>query len=127
LGIFAGAANISDWRPYVADFIKRIKRDPEGVTGAVPVDSEFAARYAAVHEHLTCDWLEGAARRTSSLTVFVDGGRWKGCLSDRENGLVLFVAADGFGGVLDTLERQIRDGTGDWREQRDYKPGRRKS
>lgn len=112
---------LSQWRSHVAEFVKRVPKSPEGAAGERAVDADLASRYPALHEHLTLDWLEGSIRQTSTLTLFVDGGRWKGSLSDRDNRLVLFVSGDGFDAVLGAMERAIRDGTGDWREQRDWK------
>lgn len=101
----------------MAKFVKRLKETDRGnLVGGRADDPELAKQYPALTEHLTCDWLEGAARQTSTVGISVDGGRWKGRLADRENGLVLFVSGDSFEGVLGALEAALTDPEADWRE-----------
>jgi len=116
---FAPGELASDWREHVAKFVqKRVRPAGDEAVGPEAVDSAFEADWPALHEHLTLDWCEGKRRTTSTLTVFVDAGRWKGSLRDRDNGLVLFVSADSFLGVLGSLERAVVSGDGDWRDER---------
>jgi hypothetical protein len=106
------------WRDHVAQFVSRRKLDDGTHRSERANDVEFASSYPAIHEHLTLDWLDGAARQTSSLGISIDAGQWKARLADRDNGLVAFCSADGFYAVLDALERQLASGTCDWREDR---------
>jgi hypothetical protein len=119
---------VKDWGQHVAEFVRRCKADAEGgLRGERAVDAEFMASYPALHEHLTLDWLEGSPRETSTLSISCDAGRWKARLCDRDNGLVAFISADGFGDVLAALERGLVSGDADWRTDqfaRKRKPGK---
>ena len=107
---------VKDWRNVMAKWCKRMLPEDREAVGAGHVDDPvFAKDYPAIHEHLTCDWLEGAKRSTSILGVSTDGGKFKVRLADRENGMVLFVSGDGFYGALDALEGALTVGEADWR------------
>jgi len=114
---------VRSWRDEVAKFVKRLSDADKGVHGHnAGVDEAMGADYPALHEHLTCDWLDGSRRVTSSLGISVDQGVWKGRLADRENGMVLFRSGDGFYGVLRALEDALVGDTADWREDQFAKP-----
>jgi len=116
---------VDDWRGCVAKFIRRLEESEKGQVGRnAAEDPTFAKDYPGLCEHLTCDWLDGKARQTSTLGVSVDQGRWKARLADRENGLVLFVSADSFFGSLDALEGSIVAGDGDWRQDQYSQQGK---
>ena len=107
-----------NWREHVAQFVSRRRVDDGTHRCERAVDEEFARSYPAIHEHLTLDWLDGAARQTSSLGISVDSGAFKARLADRDNGLVTFVSGSGFYAVLDALEAALANGTADWREDK---------
>jgi hypothetical protein len=58
---------------------------------------------------------DGGARQPGTLLVFTEAGGLKGCLSDRDQGLVAFATADAFLELLDTFERGLAGDTLDWR------------
>lgn len=71
-------------------------------------------------EHLThVKWEDGSKRIPSSFTAFYDEGWLKGCLNDKEAGLVAFVTSDSFMGLLEALEDGLREGRLEWRRARD--------
>lgn len=110
----------------MAQFVKRLVPVAEGeVVHERAVDEEFARNYPALAEYLTCDWLEGAVRETSTLGISVDAGQWKARLADRDTGLVTFVSSDGFYAVLDALEGRLARGEADWRRDQFAKPKKR--
>jgi hypothetical protein len=66
-------------------------------------------------------------RAPGSLMVFVEGGKWKAKLKDKEEGLYCFVSADGPDGLLEAVEKGLADGTHDWRVDQEYtSTGRKK-
>lgn len=70
---------------------------------------------------------ESAPRVPGVLIVFVDeGGLLKGCLSDKDTGMVAFVAADGLEGILDALERGLAKDSLDWRPSRESAAARKR-
>lgn len=100
----------------MAKWVKRLApEDKEGVGSGHAEDLDFASQRPALHEHLTCDWLEGTKRLTSTLGLSTEGGRWKARLADRDNGMVLFVSGDSVEGALDALEKALTGGEADWR------------
>lgn len=95
------------------------RRDEPGHARAMEAgDPEFARRYPALHEWMTVSILEGSARETSTLLVFCEDGRFKGCLHDREGSQVLFRSGVTFLGLLEALEACLTDGSADWREKK---------
>lgn len=64
---------------------------------------------------------DGTARQAGSMTVFVDDGRLKVALSDKEGGMVGFVSLDELADLAKDLEKAILSGKVDWRKQKDTK------
>lgn len=100
-----------------------LKRQPrkgaEGESG-LPMDpGEFGTLYPCLWDHLTQErWDDGTARKTSSVTVFTDGGVVKCVLKDRDMGVCLWVASSGMDGLFVTLETALNDPTAVWRVDR---------
>lgn len=79
-------------------------------------DKVFAANYPALFEFLTIDeWSKGEARKTMTLRLFVEGGKWKACMVDREGGRVAFTTGDSVEGLFLLCDEQLREDTADWR------------
>lgn len=89
--------------------------------------SQFAQDYPYVMEHLTMTkWEDGQSREPSSFTVFLDEGKLKVCLHDKEMARVAFTAGWALEDALRALEEGLLAGTLDWRPARQSGP-RRKS
>lgn len=96
-------------------YLRRTEVTPGGHRVHTP-DTESAERWPALVEFLSEDfWPDGTARKPGSLTVFFDGGRWKVACNDRDQETVGFGSCEGLGGLLDWLERALREGSLDWR------------
>jgi hypothetical protein len=61
---------------------------------------------------------DGSARRTSTLLVFIEDSRVKGCLNDRQEERSLWVTEDTLEDLLVGLEMVLAAGTGDWRKSK---------
>lgn len=84
---------------------------PSGRTTGVLVDCP------AIVEYLSSErYPDGSARERSVLSVFIEDGRVKACLNDRDAGRTLWRSADGIEDCLILLETAIVDGTADWRK-----------
>jgi len=81
-------------------------------------DAGFAATRPATHDFLSVTLIGGAPRRTGTITVFAEDGRFKVCLNDREHKISCFVASETLLGLLDAVEDILLSGKGDWREPR---------
>jgi len=64
---------------------------------------------------LTLTGVGGANRKTGTLLIFAEDGRWKACLNDRDGGNYCFASADTVEGLLEALERGLKGGGLDWR------------
>lgn len=96
-------------------YLKRSEMTPEGHRQSTP-DSESVERWPALVEFLAEEfWPDGKARRTGSLTLFFDTGRWKVALNDRDQDTVGFGSCASLASLLDWVDRALRDGTLDWR------------
>lgn len=79
----------------------------------------WAGAHPALWEYLTVDAFDdGAPREVSMLLVFVEDGRFKVALQDRQEGQSLWATAESLGAALGALESHLRAGTGDWRRMR---------
>jgi len=101
----------------MADFLRKDRKKAERKpTQQDFTMCDFAKRFPCLHEWLTLDqWEDGTARAPSTLMLFLDDGRPKGCLSDRDEGKVAFVAAWTFTDVLTALEEGLLADSLDWR------------
>jgi hypothetical protein len=87
-----------------------------------------AGSYPQIIEHLACAvYPDGSKRQTSSLVVLCDGQGWRVCLSDRDNGRVMWKAGPTLSEALEAIELALLgDDPADWRRAADTKPARRK-
>jgi len=87
----------------------------------------WAVRYPGLWEFLTAErWPDETVRRTGTLLLFWDQGLIKGCLSDREQGLVAFSSAGGVEALLEALEHDLQHDRLDWRAAKAGPPKRRR-
>lgn len=84
-----------------------------------PAAGDDAGIYPALVEFLTRDRFEdNEIRVRGNLLVFVEGGRLKGCLTDKAQAMVGFVAVESLDVMLGAIDVAIRDSKVDWRKQR---------
>lgn len=80
----------------------------------------WAKHYPALAEFLSLsEWEPGVPRATGSMSLFVDAGSWKCCLSDRDSSHVAFVSAPEAGDLLAAVEKALRADSLDWRPMRE--------
>jgi len=81
-------------------------------------DSGFEGDYPDLALFLWADqWPDTKApRRTGTVTFFVEQGRWKACLNDRDQSLVAFATDNTFLGLLDVLDTGLEQDALDWRK-----------
>ncbi len=100
------------------------KRDPSssngpGTPAAACTSSSDLAMFPTLIEFLfSTRWEDGTSRLPGTLLIFMDGGRLKACLSDRDQGLVAFVTGGSTSELLSASERLLDDEGADWRPQR---------
>lgn len=58
---------------------------------------------------------DGSTRETMSVTVFVEDGRLKAALNDRDLGVVAFVTGESLMDLFSTVERSLVEDCLDWR------------
>ena len=92
---------------------------PSAAPGRPP--EAWRALYPVLWSHLTQGKRpDHSHRQTSTLTLFMEGGRIKLCLSDRDRNLVGFITVsslpDGFAELEDALSR----GTLEWRGKKKF-------
>ena len=113
----------------MARFANRVSEPLNGQKGGHPVDTGVVGtRFPAIAEFLTLDhWDDGTDRRTATLLLFCEAGRWTSCLNDRENGRSAWASGDTPEGALEALEDGLASDNASWRASGQGKTsGRRK-
>ena len=98
----------------LAMLTKRTRVEPNAAP--LPVPSEFK-KMVDLWEMMTSPVYPdtGEVRRTASLTLFFDGVMWKGALNDRDVEEVAFLSGTTLWGLLEGLDRHLRDKTLEWK------------
>lgn len=98
-------------------FLRKHQADPSSSNATQFEDKDFSSQYPALHEYLACpQYPDGSARQLATLTVFREDGFWKACLNEKEQGLVLFVAEQRFGSLLEAIELLLQEDHPPWRK-----------
>lgn len=106
-----------DKEDWVMGWLKAVRR-PDGPlgSGGLARDPGWMSDYPAVHEYVTSGTNEdGTLRRTSTLTVFAEGGSWKVYLNERDAGASLCASGDTVAGALGALEVMLESECPPWR------------
>lgn len=96
-------------------------KKPSVAVGDVPLAGPFLAQGVLSEapellEHLTATkWDDGSPRQTSTLLLFVEGGRLKGCLSDRACARTLWSSGPSMESLVQSFEVMLADGSAEWR------------
>jgi len=103
-------------------FLKKVT-DQHGVGGVPGRLTGVLVECPAVTEYLSASKYEdGRPRERAVLSFFVEDGKCKACLNDRDAGETLWRSAEGFEDCLILLETAIVDGTADWRKAAGSRP-----
>lgn len=76
-------------------------------------------------DFLTTTEVAGEIRKTGTMNLFLDEGKFKAFLNDRESGLYAVCTADGLASLLSEVEGALAGDSLDWRVQRPYKGPRK--
>jgi len=98
--------------------LKRRGGNADDEAGKGCADSGFEGDYPSLSDFLWSDrWPDdNSPRRLGTLTVFVEGGLWKACLNDRDQGMVAFGTSDTFLNLLQLLDDGLEQDRLDWRK-----------
>lgn len=102
----------------VASFLRRATAvGGGGLAGGAFPDAKFAKQYPALFEYMTVSqWPEGGDRKPCSLTLFAEDGVLKGCVSEKNDGLVLFGTGRTLEALLAALEGLLAGPDTPWRK-----------
>jgi len=84
-------------------------------------DDDFRRQFPVLWDFLTLDGINGTARKLGSLTIFIQDGKVKGWLNDKDQGYFAVVSADTFSGLWEALDKGLERGTLEWREDKKWK------
>lgn len=88
---------------------------PDGPAGKV-MPGKMGLACPLLFEMLTVTtWPDGEARVPATLTIFVDGGGFKCCLNDKDQGLSCFYFAESLDGLFSGLEGALKGDTLVWK------------
>lgn len=101
-------------------FLKRASGTGKpGSPGAVLVDPSFLEYHPALHEFFSLtQWDEKTKRKPGTMSLFVEDGRWKSFVNDKDANRFACISAGTFEELLETLERLLREDELEWRQNK---------
>lgn len=119
------AATSVNWEKAIMGFFDKLpSNNGTGTAENLPADSMFQKDYPALWQFLTAlEYAPGQPRERSSLTVFVEEGAFKLCLSERTKNCSCWATGPTFLDALEALEKRVTSATPEWRSSA---KGRRK-
>jgi len=97
-------------------------RAPAHVSADRPADAVpegFTEAYPVLWEYLTqTSYGKDGPRIPSSVSVFMQAGKWTACLTEKNWGLILFATADRLEQLPEALNARLADPRADWRQDR---------
>lgn len=110
--------DIAEWSPHEDETMamKRPEVTDDCLSTQSGMDESFRAFYPNVHDHLVEDlWSDGKVRKSSTLMIVVENGRWKGWIHDRDGRRSSWLSAASWEGILEVVEKSLAEGTTEWR------------
>jgi hypothetical protein len=98
---------------------KRLRKlAASAAVGSGVEDAEARARWPLLFAFIAePTYPDGTARELATVTVFVDTGVFKACLSDRDTQQSLWASSGSLEGLWDALEGRLNDPDADWRRK----------
>jgi hypothetical protein len=82
-------------------------------------DADFMGLYPTLWMFLTSTkWADGEPRQVSSVSFFLQHGKWTACLVEKNWGMILFATADRWEDLRESLDARLSDPKADWRLDR---------
>jgi len=81
-------------------------------------DPDFKRQWPTLSDFLTLTGWSGKQRKSGTLLLFAEEGKWKACVNDRDGGYYAFLSSESFLGLLGALEDSLKGGGLDWRQSR---------
>lgn len=95
---------------------KRVVASDAVKSRALKIEAGDLKAFPALVDFLCAEeWPDGSERKPGTLLLFMDQGKVKACLSDRDQGLVLFFTVPSLALVLEAADDVLKDGEADWR------------
>jgi hypothetical protein len=121
-GFFIDAATWQDMSYFqkesvIVSWLKSVRRPgPEAGPAVAASDPSWVHDLPAVHEFLVTEANpDGSVRRTSTLTIFAEGGSWKVFLNERDTGASLCASGATVSDALSALEVMLEQEVVPWR------------
>jgi len=108
-----------NWSTTLMSFLEKSRPRPALPDAAILAKCPWLAKTCpALHEFLTVAILpDGSFRQVSTLTLFVEDGQFKLCLSEKEHDCTLFASGECLESVLECLEERLTAPVVDWRRK----------
>ena len=82
-------------------------------------DADFMGLYPMLWMFLTSTkWADGEARQVSSVSYWLQHGKWTACIVEKNWGMILFATADKWEDLREALDARLSDPKADWRLDR---------
>lgn len=100
--------------------VERVRKRKEDATaGFGRFDAAYClAEYGSLWELMSVTKVDGKFRKTSTLTLFYEGGGLKCCLSDPDTAQKAFYSFSDGEAVLERLSRAIEEDKLEWRDDK---------
>lgn len=96
--------------------MKRPDADAAPLGGLAAHDPVLAGFYPTLTEWLTATvWDDGKPRKTSTLLLMTENGRWKGFLHDRDGKRGFWMTGEAYESLLAAIENGLTTSSVEWR------------
>lgn len=93
--------------------------DAEAAPNALPLATDEVLRewLPTLHEYVTTTrWEDGKPRKTSTVMLLCENGKWKVWVHDRDLKRSCWITGDCWEGVWEQTERSLKDDSLEWRK-----------
>jgi len=97
--------------------MKRPTAEAAPQSGQPLKDEVFEGFYPKLFAHLSeTHWDDGKPRKTATMLVMVENGRWKGFFHDRDGKRGCWLSAESWEWLLEQIEAAVDSSSTEWRK-----------
>lgn len=97
--------------------MKRPSVEATPQSGPILIDEVFAGLYPKLFAHMSeTEWEDKKPRKTSTLLLMIENGRWKAFFHDRDGKRGFWLSGEAWEWLLESLEAGVDSSSTEWRK-----------